>query len=193
MPKIGGMFFSSAYLMVNHDKDEFTISGVQGTPAAQKLVGIDTANDCVESVDGGSSTVPEPSTHATSPADPSKGLSGGAVAGIVVGVVLLLAALAGIAFLAWRRRREPTIAPYRGELAASFDHGAISENDGASIVEKYGMNVSEMYAGQVHGHGLSAPMHARPQVHAVELDGRGRPAEVSVHGAEIEHLIRGER
>ena len=35
MPRLGGMFLSSAYLMVDHDKDEFTISGVQDAPAAQ--------------------------------------------------------------------------------------------------------------------------------------------------------------
>jgi hypothetical protein len=47
VPRIGGMFLSSAYLMVNHDKGEFTIAPVRSEPATPALMGIDTANNCV--------------------------------------------------------------------------------------------------------------------------------------------------
>ncbi|KAF2826889.1 hypothetical protein CC86DRAFT_21950 [Ophiobolus disseminans] len=184
MPRLGGMFLSSAYLMVNHDKDEFTISGVQETPAAQKLVGIDTTNSCIANVEGGTTAVPEPSTPASHSSSDSKALSGGAIAGIVVGILALIALIAGIAFLAWRRRKIPANVQYKAELAASHDGVALVENDRARVVEKYGYSVSELYAGQRTG---ELPGHASEYV--VELDGRSKPAEAPVYGAERDFLM----
>jgi hypothetical protein len=180
MPRIGGMFFSSAYLMVNHDKDEFTISGVQEKPAEQKLVGIDTANNSVASVSGVAPDVPESSTPPSSSS--LKGLSGGAIAGIVIGILAVLAITTAIALLAWRQKRASAAAPYIPGLAASFGSSTVVGTSRAPIVEKYGYSVSELYAGQ--GPAVSD---------VVELDGRSRPMEVRGHGAEREYLMGGRR
>lgn len=193
MPKIGGMFFSSACLMVNHDKNEFTIAGVQEERAAQQLMGIDTTNDCVASVDTGSSTAIGPSTQSKPPSGSSKGLAGGTVAGIVVGILALLAALTAIAILARRRRRASNDAPNNGELAAAFGNGAIAENDGAPILEKFGYSVSELQAGQIQSDGPAVSLQAQPLHDVAELDGMGRPAEIPVHTMDMEDQMRGHR
>ncbi|CAO2656841.1 Nn.00g056440.m01.CDS01 [Neocucurbitaria sp. VM-36] len=165
MPRLGGMFFSSAYLMVNHDKNEFTISQVQEQPAAQNLMGIDTANDCVAALEDGG----------------SNGLSGGAIAGIVVGVVAAIGIIATIAFLIWRRRRTSAAAvPISSNPKTAYER--------VPVVEKYGYSTSEMYAGQSPG---EVSGHARD--YAVELDGNSRPSEVPAHSVERVHLADGRR
>ncbi|KAH7356035.1 aspartic peptidase domain-containing protein [Pyrenochaeta sp. MPI-SDFR-AT-0127] len=79
MPRIGAMFFSVAYLMVDNDKERFTISRANPTPATQKLLGIDTANDCVSAANvvGADPTNPSdiPPSSESSGA-PSNGSSG---------------------------------------------------------------------------------------------------------------------
>lgn len=46
--------------------------------------------------------------------DGGKGLSGGAVAGIVIGVLAALAVVAFLAFLAYRSRRKDSVMPREG-------------------------------------------------------------------------------
>lgn len=178
MPRIGGMFLSSAYLMVNHDKNEFTIAPVQKQPAAQKLIGIDTENSCIAAVEGGATTVPPSSgtTNATVEAGVSIKLSGGAIAGITVGVLALLAIVAGIAFVSRRRKRSPGLAKIE-ELEAPYIMRG-------SIAEKHGYSTTEMPAGPYAGE-----MSGDERDLAVELDGNSRPTEVPAHGYEAERLI----
>ena len=137
-------------------------------------MGIDTANSCVAAVDGGATTVPDSPGTSSQPLEGSNGLSGGAIAGIVIGIVAVLAFIVGIIFLARRRKRAAAKAPYRTELEAT--------SDGVPIAEKHGHNVSEMYAGQGY---------ERDQ--AVELDGRNKTSEVPVDGAQAEYPIGGQR
>jgi hypothetical protein len=191
MPRLGGMFFSSAYLIVNHDKTEFTIAPVQSKLAASKIMAIDTKNNCIGEVEaavisttsdspkdtnvstGGPSTPGNPNSNGSSnsgsgnsgsntSSGSSSGTSGGAIAGIVVGVVGGLALFAGIAFLLWRRKRA-NASP--AELAA-FNQNAPAE--------KYGYNASEMYVD--NGHVLGTP---ESNSYRHEMDGTARPYEVA--------------
>jgi hypothetical protein len=142
-------------------------------------MGIDTANSCVASVDGGAADVPESSTP---PSSSSKRLSGSAIAGIVIGILTVLVITTAIAFLAWRRKRASAVAPYKPELAASLGSSTVVGTSGAPIVEKYGYSVSELYVGQ------------RPAASdVVELDGRSRPVKVLGHGAESGYLMGEQR
>jgi hypothetical protein len=196
MPRIGGLFFSSAYLMVNHDKNQFTIAPAQTKSAPSKLMAFDTANDCVGVFDAAAASAtpgaPQPSSGSnnggsnnggsssggsgsssssnsgnTTPEDSKSALSGGAIAGIVIGVLAGLALIAGIAFVLLRRRR--TNAPAPAELAAFSQHQQ-------PAVEKYGYNSSELY---VDGNEMSGSDGSR-----YELDGGARPYEMPSPGEE---------
>ncbi|KAF1840051.1 uncharacterized protein K460DRAFT_390262 [Cucurbitaria berberidis CBS 394.84] len=165
MPRLGGMFLSSAYLMVNHDKNEFTISPVQEEPAVPKVVAISTASRCDTAVEGGTSAA----------AKGSSGISGGVIAGIVVGVVAAIGIMAAIAFMVWRRKR---VAPAPKSPVYEI------ADEGGMIAEKHGYSTSEMYAGQPVGE-----VSGESRAYAVELDGNSRPSEVPAHGVEGESWI----
>jgi hypothetical protein len=180
MPRIGGMFFSSAYLMVNHDKNEFAIAPVQGKPAAQKLMGVDTANGCIAPAERGVKTIPGAPTSSSSLAATSKRTSKGVIAGIVVCVVAVICFVAGIGILISRRRRAAVTVtaavPYPSELGTTLDEGRVAE--------KYGYTVSEMYAGSTVGE-----LSSHTSDLAAELDGSSRLTEVPASSLEREGLI----
>ncbi|KAH7068367.1 aspartic peptidase domain-containing protein [Paraphoma chrysanthemicola] len=180
MPRIGGMFFSSAYLMVNHDKGEFTIAAAPTKSATPKLMAFDTANNCVAQVVAAqASGSPNPTStntnsnsgssnnnnnnnpeSSTSSSSDSK-LGGGAIAGIVIGALAGLALIAGLAFLLWRRKTRANARP--AELSGSETTGP---------VEKYAYHdASEMYA--ENGHELPGG-YRDGNVVAYEMDGGGR-------------------
>ncbi|KAJ8114622.1 hypothetical protein OPT61_g3537 [Boeremia exigua] len=112
MPKIGGLFFSSAYLMVDHDAREFTLSRVHSNINATtpKLVGIDSANNCQEAIE-------IDSTPDSTPDSKDKSITASQIAGIIVGSIAGLALLAAAAFIVWKRRHknvrdsEPFLSP----------------------------------------------------------------------------------
>ncbi|KAH7079693.1 aspartic peptidase domain-containing protein [Paraphoma chrysanthemicola] len=161
MPRLGGMFFSAAYLMVNHDRNEFSISAASET-SSQALVGIDTANSCTAAITSrGGTTNQDPGLSGSNDIG-STGLATGAIAGIVVSVIAVIAVLAGLAFLVWKRKRPVS---KTAELEAT--------HSGNFAVEKYGYTTSEMDASQKP---VEFSGHSRD--YAVELDGRARPAEV---------------
>lgn len=178
MPRLGGMFLSSAYLMVNHDKNEFTISQVQEKPAAQKLMSIDTANGCVAAVESGSSASPETPGSSSRPRD-SSGLSVGAIAGIVVGIVVVIGIIAGTAVLI-RRRRKVGAASKSTELEAAHMR--------MPIAEKHGYSTTEMPAVMPPGE-----FEGDARDYAIELDGSSRPSEVPAHGGDTERLMSSRR
>jgi hypothetical protein len=161
MPRLGGMFFSAAYLMVNHDRNEFAISAASET-SSQALMGIDTANSCAAAITSPGGTTNQDPGSSGSNDKGSAGLATGAIVGIVVGVVAVIAALAGFAFLVWKRKRPVSKTT---ELEAT--------DSGNLVFEKFGYTSSEMDASQKP---VEFSGHARD--YAVELDGRGRPAEV---------------
>lgn len=170
MARIGGMFFSSAYMMVNHDKSEFSIAPARRKFAEPRLVGVNTANNCVAYLNG---TVPGRTVTSSSPLNPgnsgdsASSLSIGAIAGIAVGSAVAIILVAVVAFLLWRRRRrgnkhvppptipteEPTKRPY--------------------VFEKRGQ---EVYEAPDQRGGLK--MNADERADAVELDGNPQPSEL---------------
>jgi hypothetical protein len=188
MPRIGGMFFSSAYLMVNHDKNQFTIAAAQSKSAPAKLMAYDTAHDCIGAVEvatvsttpnapkesggnggnGGSSSGNNNQSN-TSDSTSKSGLGGGAIAGIVIGVLLGLGLLAVIAFIMWRRKRAATNET-PSELAAF--------GNAHPAAEKYAYHTSEMYGdsghelmgkgANAHAHELSGGMEGPYEVSATE-------------------------
>ncbi|KAI8936998.1 hypothetical protein NX059_006222 [Plenodomus lindquistii] len=170
MPRLGGMFLSSAYLMVNHDKDEFTIAPVQSPPVAQNLMGIDTGNGCVAAVKSGALSVPDPS--ATKPsntkAKSTSVLSAGVIAGIVVGVLLFICLLVGIMVFLWRRWKSHHTKPEEVFTALHVD-ATRAEKDGVSTMEMW----ASSYAGELNGD---------ERYHAIELDGSSQPMEVAAYG-----------
>jgi hypothetical protein len=172
MPRLGGMFFSSAYLMVNHDKGDFTIAPTPTKSTASKIIAFDTANNCIAPVEAAlASGAPNPSSTGSgnsgssgnpnsSSSNDSSSISGGAIAGIVIGALAGIALIASIAFILWRRNRRA------GDRAAEL------AGFGAAPAEKYAYrDASEMYAENGHELGHGDADAARGFAH--ELDGGG--------------------
>jgi hypothetical protein len=178
MPRLGGMFFSSAYLMVNHDKNVFTIAPIQEKSGPQKLMGVDSANGCIALVEERADTAS--GAPDSSPSPSAESISSGAIAGIVIGVLAVLAIIVGVVFLLRRRKNVTMTRPFVSELPGS--------QEGVPVAEKYGYSTSEMYAGSAPGE-----LSAHTSMFAVELDGRSKAAEVSGQGFEREGLVNGQR
>lgn len=176
MPRIGGMFFSSAYLMVNHDKNQFTIAQAKSEPAPSKLIAFDTANDCVGPAEAAAaSTTPGAPTDSNAGNSDSNGsstssssaLSSGAIAGIVIGALSGLALILGIAFLLWRRKRRATAA-----VDPSPEPGHYTDITNTPV-EKYAYHPPELM-----------DRHHQDFVVAHELPGEGRPQEAGTTSRE---------
>src|SRR4051812_46439593 len=106
MPLFGKAFLTSAYLMVNQDKGEFTLWQSNAT-MSQRLVAAGPSSTCTSTSTAASSSNTSSHSHAVSP---------GAIAGATVGVALV-AIIIGCGF--WLRsmhRRN------RAEAATSIDH-----------------------------------------------------------------------
>jgi tetrahydromethanopterin S-methyltransferase subunit B len=163
MPSIGGMFFSSAYLLVNHDKKEFTITQVQTKTAPQKIMAFDTANNCLAAINAAAPPPKSPDTGRSS------ALSGGAIAGIVVGAVVGLLIVALIAFFFWKRKRAAT-SPYVAEVQGL---------NAAPANEKYRYDAAEDAPRELYADdGSHELVHGDHRQFAVEMDGVARPYEV---------------
>ncbi|RAO64781.1 uncharacterized protein BHQ10_000793 [Talaromyces amestolkiae] len=100
-------FFSAAYLAVNQDAGQFTLWKAHTTPN-QNLVGLDEKNQVASAF-----CSPTPSSIASSstlaPSPQPNGLSGGSIAGIVVGVIGGVALVSGTGFLFLRYQKKNKI------------------------------------------------------------------------------------
>ena len=100
---------SSAYLMVNYDADEFTLWQVDTKATPGDIKAVSPTGQIVDRFCSNTSQVIDVAPSGSSPPTPRTGsgsaLSGGAIAGIVVGGVAAIAAIAAIAFIIFRRRR----------------------------------------------------------------------------------------
>jgi hypothetical protein len=169
MPRLGGMFFNPAYLMVNHDKNEFSIAPAQNSPAPPEIIGIDTAHDCVAWLNGTVllPTESKPDRNVSTsdqnvPTHDSDKLTTGTVAGISIGAVTGIVFIIAAIFLLWRRRR--------GTPSEASGCGSANE---ASIAEKDVEEVFEAFAG-AHVHEVGSDVRQS----AAELDGRTRLTEL---------------
>lgn len=163
MPSIGGMLFSSAYLVVNHDKKEFTITQAQTKQAPPKILAFDTANNCLAAID------PTEAPPRASTTGSSSSLSAGTIAGIVVGVVAGILVIALAAFVLKKHKRT-TASPYAAEVQGI---------NAAPPIEKYRYTAAddapiEMYADDF-SHEL---VHGDHRQFAVEMNGSERPHDV---------------
>lgn len=172
MARLGGMFFSSAYLAVNHDKSEFTIASVRNEATEETLVGVDTANDCAAYLNG---TVPGKTVQSSSPRDPedsaesTSALSTGAIVGIALGALAVVVFLVVVAFLLWRRRSKRNV--------VTSQHTALAEAPANSpyIFEKKGEEVHE-----APDHRAVLKTSDDERDYAVELDGNNQHLELPV-------------
>ncbi|KAJ8111749.1 hypothetical protein OPT61_g5728 [Boeremia exigua] len=133
LPQIGGLFFSSAYLMVNHDENQFSISRLQQNSLVLSLIGIDSANKCHGQAN--EATLPASLDNDNNQDQP---LTTGKIAAIIIGVVVAFLLLIVAAFWSRRRRRN------------SASHGSVAMVTGPQpihLAEKHGKNICEMHEG----------------------------------------------
>jgi hypothetical protein len=157
MPVIGRQFFSGAYLMVNQDAQSYTLW--QANPTTDtKLVAVggsgcptssgSIASGSATSVSSGSSTQPTSSGEASSKPKPgaSKTLSTGALAGIVIGAIIIAGLLVFLAVCLLSRKKRPRST--RVEISPPFTekYGQVSEKSGDSAPQElaYWMDPQEL-------------------------------------------------
>ena len=90
---LGRAFLQESYLTVDYERRRFAVSqAVFPDNAAQQITPIVSVND---------------SAITTTTATPSKKISGGAIAGIVIGIIAIIALIIAGALLYWRRSKHP--------------------------------------------------------------------------------------
>jgi hypothetical protein len=162
MPSIGGMFFSSAYLLVNHIKKEFTITQAQTKAVPPKIMAFDTANNCLAAINAAATPPKSPDTGGSS------ALSVGAIADIVVGAVAVFLIVALIAFFLRKRKQSATL-PYAA---------AVRGLSTTPANEKYRYDAAEDAPRELYVDEVSHELvHGDDRQFAVEIDGIARPHE----------------
>lgn len=121
MARIGRQFFSGAYILVNHDANEYTLWAANAT-AEQNLVIVDENGNERSSPCTSSTASASASTSATAS---SQGISSGGIAGAVVGSVAGTAVIAGaVFFLIWRKRKAALAKAAADQAALAGSHGS---------------------------------------------------------------------
>ncbi|KAF2120190.1 aspartic peptidase domain-containing protein [Lophiotrema nucula] len=164
LPVLGRLFMSSAYLMVNQESDTFSIWQADTGAKTPELVALGKDNAMGEEVcDGAANTTtagsmpPSSTGSATSlPQEKaSKNLSGGAIAGIVIGLLAVALAVGVVVFLVLRRRRRDT------EVAIPREESKITTEPPPTYIDHH----QSIYSA------IPSEMPAERQ-DAVEIDGR---------------------
>jgi hypothetical protein len=119
LPQIGRQFLTAAYVMMNLDTNQFTLWEANATSDTD-YVALDSSNNVYDSSNfcsavttttgEGNATSSGSAGASSSPpvVTKSSGIGSGAIAGIVVGAVAVVAILAGVAFWFLRKRRNDT-------------------------------------------------------------------------------------
>lgn len=104
-------FFQAAYLHVNYDTGKFTLWQAANPSGPGKFVGIGGSTIGCPNDTSTTNTTPS-NTNSTGngnanqdPHDSDSSLSGGAIAGIVAGAIAIILAVAGLAFVLYRRKK----------------------------------------------------------------------------------------
>ncbi|KAK7757026.1 hypothetical protein SLS62_001042 [Diatrype stigma] len=130
LSQLGQQFLSSAYLMVNQDSRQFTLWSADPT-RVEDLVGInEEGQDVTQWCNSEPVAVPSPSESVTPPSsgDDGGGLGPGAIAGIAICGVLILASIIGVTL--WKRRRgRGTVVPNPGPPSDAPVNQAGAERD----------------------------------------------------------------
>lgn len=92
---LGRAFLQEAYLIVDYERNNFTVAPAISSPAKETILPVFST-----------SYVPPQTSETPAPQNGGGGLSGGAIAGIVVGILAVLGIIAVGAFFFWTRRRE---------------------------------------------------------------------------------------
>jgi hypothetical protein len=154
MPKFGMTFLSAAYLNVNYDENQFTVW--QANPTTnEELVGFgNSIEGCPSTTSAGaasSSTGSSPVTSSSGSSSNSSNISGGAIAGIVLGAIAVTAAVAlGLFIFCLRRRRdnrkneqESSSHPQSKSLFSAYGHKAELEDSATAHTSMGSGNISD--------------------------------------------------
>ncbi|MCJ1286682.1 hypothetical protein MMC26_006028 [Xylographa opegraphella] len=108
-PILGQTFLTAAYLSVNYDSNEFTIANVNVTESSN-IVAIGPSGTCIPQPP---MSITPSGSNTTITSDSSTSIAPGAIAGIVIGTVVILAILAiGLLFFLRRRKAQQHSTPY---------------------------------------------------------------------------------
>ncbi|KAL8708456.1 MAG: hypothetical protein Q9225_007598 [Loekoesia sp. 1 TL-2023] len=106
MPLLGAPFFSASYLLVDQEREQFTLWQGDPTSTEERLIPIAPSAACTASTSGESS----PATNTTPSPERVKGkksISTGGIVGIIIGGLTALVILCLVLFCYLRRRRHP--------------------------------------------------------------------------------------
>lgn len=127
MTVLGRNFFTSAYLMVNHDASQYTLWAANAT-REKALVAVDGNNQVYKdlcTVDTASPLNPSTTTTTTS-SKPQNGLSSAGIAGVVVGSVAGVALVLGALLFFLRKKKAKTQPVGAGGYGPNAPSGSIS-------------------------------------------------------------------
>lgn len=153
------LFFSNAYLYVNHDQAQFTIWQTKRDAQHGAITGVDTANNCIGLVRESNPSNPNPidpgNGGSTGPGQGgNKKVSTGAIAGAVVGGVLGLIVIAfGIWFFWHRKKRSDNRQSLMADMSsATPDQSetikyAHADNEGNAELDAHGTQTYPELAG----------------------------------------------
>ena len=158
---LGRTFFQEAYVTADYERRTFTVSQCTWNPGAQQSI---TAISAVSA----------PSTSPTSPPPKPKHLSGGAIAGIVVGSIVVVAALAALGYFLYKRRFAP-----RPQEKDGPDKPEVNSNGQV----KY----SELVGDKVVGQELDGKHHP-----GQEIDGVQSPGHELSSNTKVGHELAGD-
>ena len=194
MPAFGRTFLTGAYLMVDDDKQQFTLW--QGQSSTEQKLVAHGPSLCPEPVPVSSSAAPSPTETSRGPGST---ISKGGIAGIFVGLVFIIAICIGIGyFLARKSRRkqakrdedeqqngkhnsldskEPEY--QKPELSSDHQHQPPQEippgnNDGEATFGPHEMNGGNGFYAEMAGQWKTAEMAAGDEESALEMPGDGR-------------------
>ena len=165
---LGRYFLTAAYLMVDQDAGTFTLW--QANPSESTDLATVTNAQSAARCDNN----PPPVKSSPSEEASKTGLSGGAIAGVVVGVLAFVAVVAlSVFFLRRRKRRYSSVPPAQQSTGPQEVHGSSSQKPPMSVTHSNWS--SDRHDASVHGREVMQEMEGWTGPRAVyEMEGGGR-------------------